>query len=81
MRHLEKMIIFSIIILVLIYTVFVYQSIDQKFIKNRSAPASKQEIPAANPEPSSKNEASFFPESDPSIEDKSIIEETFMEVP
>ncbi len=79
MRHLEKVIIFAIMMLVLIYTAYVYQLIDQKFIKTRNAPISKQAPPA--PKPSAKKEASFFPESDPSPEDESIIEETFTEVP
>jgi hypothetical protein len=75
MRHLEKVIIFSIMVMVLIYTV----NVDRTPLpsKNRIAPISNG--PA--PRPVAKNKASFFPESNPSPEDESIIEETFTEVP
>ena len=75
MRHLEKVIIFAIMLLVLIYTLLV----NRNFPQNRKVPISKQEIPV--PQPALKNEASFFPESEPLPEDESIIEETFTEVP
>jgi len=63
--------------MVLIYTV----RVDRNFSQNRKVPNAKQEIPAPVPQPASKKEASFFPESEPSPEEESIIEETFTEVP
>ena len=74
MQHLEKVIIFVIMLIVLVYTVLV----DRNFPQNRKIPISKQETHAP---PSSKKEASFFPESDPLPEDEHIIEETFTEDP
>lgn len=77
MRHLEKIIIFALMLIVLIYTVLVARN----FPKNRQFPTPKQEISAPLPELSSPKEANFFPESVPSPGDESIIEETFTEVP
>ena len=71
MRHLEKLVIFTLMVMVLIYTVNV----------DRIAPSPKQEIPASISPPATQNNASFFPESEPNSEDESIIEETFTEVP
>ena len=75
MQHLEKVIIFSIMVMVLIYTV----NVDRTPLpsKNQIVPISKG--PA--PRPVTKNKTSFFPESEPGPEDESIIEETFTEVP
>ena len=75
MRHLEKVIIFSIMVMVLIYTVNVDRT---------PLPSKKLIVPISNgltPRPVIKNKASFFPESAPSPEDESIMEETFTEVP
>jgi len=77
MQHLEKVIIFVIMLMVLVYTVLV----DRNFPQNRKVSIPKQETPAPLPSPSSKNETSFFPESAPQPEDEVIIEETFTEVP
>ncbi|MCH7623162.1 MAG: hypothetical protein IIB46_03680 [Nitrospinae bacterium] len=77
MRHLEKAIIFIIMLMVLIYTV----RVDRNFPQNRKVPITKIEIPVPVPQPVSKKKASFFPESEPSPEDEGIIEETFTEVP
>ncbi len=74
-RDLENVIIFGIMLMVLIYTV----RVDRNFPKNRKVPITKQEVPF--PQPASKEEASFFPESEPLPEDERIIEETFTEVP
>ena len=63
--------------MVLIYTV----RVDRNFPQNRKVPITKLEIPVPVPQPISKKEASFFPESEPMPGDKSIIEETFTEVP
>jgi len=76
-RHLEKAIIFIIMLMVLIYTV----RVDRNFPQNRKIPISKQEIPVSAPQPAPKKNASFFPESEPMPGDESIIEETFTEVP
>ena len=63
--------------MVLIYTV----QVDRNFPQNRKVPITKQDVPAPVPQPASKIRASFFPESETSLEDESIIEETFTEVP
>jgi hypothetical protein len=75
MRHLEKVIIFSIMVMVLVYTVNVERT---------PLPPKKRIVPISNvpaPQPVTKNNAGFFPESEPSPEDESIVEETFTEVP
>ena len=63
--------------MVLIYTVNVAPNPPHS--QNKTVPISIQIPP--EPEPVSKKEAGFFPESVPSPEDESIIEETFTEVP
>ena len=75
MQNLEKVIIFCIMVMVLIYTV----NVDRAPLpsKNRVVPISNGPVT----QPVTKNKASFFPENDPSPEDESIIEETFTEVP
>ena len=77
MQHLEKVIIFTIMLMVLIYTI----RVDRNFPQNRNIPISKQEPSAPPPQPAPKKNASFFPESEPLPGDESIIEETFTEVP
>ena len=77
MQHLEKVIMFTIMLMVLIYTV----QVNRNPSKNIETPISKQEIPAPAPEPTPKKETGFFPESEPTLEDESIIEGTFTEVP
>lgn len=64
-------------LIVLIYTV----RVDRNSPKNRPFPTQKQEISAPAPKLSPPKEASFFPESVPSPEDESIVEETFTEFP
>lgn len=62
-------------VMVLIYTV----NVDRPPLTSKN-----QIVPISNspaPRPIEKNKDSFFPESDPSPEDESIIEETFNEVP
>ena len=60
--------------MVLIYTV----RVDRNFPQNRKVPITKLEIPVPVPQPVSKKEASFFPESEPMPGDKSIIEERIL---
>jgi uncharacterized membrane protein required for colicin V production len=74
---LEKVIIFAIVLMVLIYTVAVAPTPPQS--QNKTVPISTQ--PPPDLKPVSKKEAGFFPESVPNPDDESIIEETFTEVP
>jgi hypothetical protein len=76
-RYLEKIIIFAIMLMVLIYTV----RVDRNPPKNDKIPISKQEALAPEPQPASTSPKSFFPESVSSPEDEAIIEETFTEIP
>ncbi len=76
-QYLEKIIIFTFLLTVLIYTV----QVDRNSPKNRQIPITKQEIPAPPPKVVPPKEASFFPESVPAPEDETIIEETFSEIP
>lgn len=69
MRHLEKVILVTIMVIVLIYTL----NVD----RNPSKSDQKTNISRTSAE----NEKSFFPKSDPNPDDESIIEETFIEVP
>jgi hypothetical protein len=73
MRHFEKIFIFTMMVVVLIYTVNV-----ERDFSDSTQPAL---LPAPAPQSATKNEASFFPENEPVQEDESIIEETFTEVP
>jgi len=77
MRHLEKVIIFAIMVMVLIYTVTIDRTIP--YSQKRIVPIATE--PPSTSRPITRNKASFFPESEPSLEDESIIEETFTEVP
>lgn len=81
MRHLEKVFIFTIMVVVLIYTANVERDISHS--RKSSFTISTSPSPATAPSPPhiEKNEVGFFPKSEPAPEDESIIEETFTEVP
>jgi hypothetical protein len=66
---LEKVILATIMVMVLIYTLIVDRN------------PSKSDQKTHVPRPSSENQKSFFPKSNPNPEDESIVEETFTEVP
>jgi hypothetical protein len=81
MRHLEKIFIFTIMMVVLIYTVNVERDISSSRKNSFTVSTSPPPATAPSPQPVTKNEDGFFPESEPTPEDESIIEETFTEVP
>jgi len=74
---LEKIIIFAIVLMVLIYTMNVAPNLPPS--QNKTVPISIQISPSLKPV--QKKETGFFPRSVPNPDDESIIEETFTEVP
>lgn len=77
MQHLEKLIILTLMILVLIYTIHVNRTI----IPKDPVPSLKQEKPISNSPVFPKNEDSFFPTSEPPLGAEDIKEESFTEPP
>jgi hypothetical protein len=81
MRHLEKVFIFTIMVVVLIYTANVEHDISSSRKSSVTISTSPPPATTLSPQPDAKNETGFFPESEPTLEDESIVEETFTEVP
>ncbi|GJL80316.1 MAG: hypothetical protein NPINA01_33050 [Nitrospinaceae bacterium] len=77
MRLLEKLIISTFMLLVLIYTVHVNRSLTPR----TPVPIPKTEKPIEKPPVSPVNEDSFFPPPEPPLGEKDIIEESFTELP
>lgn len=77
MQLLEKLVILTLMIFVLIYTIQVNRTTTPK----DPVPSLKQEKPISNSPVFPKNEDSFFPTPEPPLGAEDIKEETFTESP
>ena len=76
MQHLEKLVILTLLIVVLIYTILANRTIISKI----SVPAPKQETHLSGASSATNND-SFFPPPEPPIGSEEITEESFTESP